>query len=133
MYSDGSAPEESVWTPEADYHADQRFLFAVDLFEHRFYWEAHEAWEAMWHSAEHDTPLRDLLQSLIQFAAAVLQHHMGRQSGAEHLFRRADSRLQTWINEGHQSIYGIRIQGTIDQIRQHLQGGPWPTLSMEQR
>jgi len=132
MYSDGSAPEEAPWAPEEHWWRDDRFLFAADLFDHRFYWEAHEAWEAMWHFAADGTPVRDLLQSLIQCAAAALQHHMGRQTGAEHLLERAEARLQPWLDRGHGAIYGVIVEEIIAQTRRHIRGGPWPVLSLEQ-
>src|SRR5262245_16702088 len=36
---------------ESSYDANAAYLYAIDLFNHGFYWEAHEAWEALWHAA----------------------------------------------------------------------------------
>ncbi|TGQ49534.1 DUF309 domain-containing protein, partial [Mesorhizobium sp. M1C.F.Ca.ET.210.01.1.1] len=27
------------------------FRWGIDLFNHGYYWEAHEAWEPLWHAA----------------------------------------------------------------------------------
>ena len=39
------------------------FLWGLDLFNHAYYWEAHEAWEGLWQVADRDGPhaLRPLL------------------------------------------------------------------------
>ncbi len=34
------------------------FLWGLDLFNHGYYWEAHEAWEGLWQVADRDGPLR---------------------------------------------------------------------------
>jgi hypothetical protein len=30
------------------------FLWGLDLFNHYYYWEAHEAWEGLWQVADRD-------------------------------------------------------------------------------
>ncbi|WP_342633889.1 DUF309 domain-containing protein [Mesorhizobium kowhaii] len=39
------------------------FRWGIDLFNHGYYWEAHEAWEPLWHaakqSAQHPCSSRD--------------------------------------------------------------------------
>ena len=80
MYTDGSAPAPAgVWNPTLSWQKDTAFLFAADLFDHRYYWEAHEAWEAMWHQTAAESSDHKLLQSLIQYAAAILKHHIIKQ------------------------------------------------------
>jgi hypothetical protein len=48
----------------------ESYLYAVDLFNHGFYWEAHEAWESLWHAAGHHGIVADFLKGLIKLAAA---------------------------------------------------------------
>ena len=38
------------------------FLWGLDLFNHGYYWEAHEAWEGLWQVADRDDPLRMLFK-----------------------------------------------------------------------
>jgi hypothetical protein len=40
------------------------FLWGLDLFNHGYYWEAHEAWEGLWQVADRDGPLRILIKGL---------------------------------------------------------------------
>ena len=96
MYTDGSAPAEVSWTPNLRWQDDVRYLYAADLFDHRFMWEAHEAWEALWHFADDDSAERALLQGLICCAAASLKHHMGSPSAAAKLLTRATEVIRPW-------------------------------------
>lgn len=48
----------------------------------RYYWEAHEVWEAVWQVTGANSPERLLLQALIQGANAQLKRKMGRSGAA---------------------------------------------------
>ena len=133
MFTDGSAPGEMPWAPHPTFSADVPFLYAVDLFNHRFYWEAHEAWEPMWRAADDGSAIRDLLQSLIQASASVLQLHMGRQTGAAHLISRATNRLRPWSAQGMEQIYGVNFIQTLGAVQAHLSGGPWPIMRLSKQ
>ncbi len=56
---------------------DDDFRHGVDLFNHGFPWEAHEAWEPLWFAAPRARPERALLQGLIHAAAAVVKARAG--------------------------------------------------------
>lgn len=62
--------------------ADDDFRHGLDLFNHGFPWEAHEAWEPLWFSAPRDRPERALLQGLIHAAAAVVKARAGALDAA---------------------------------------------------
>jgi hypothetical protein len=131
MYTDGSAPDEEPWEPATPWHTDIRYLHAADLFDHRYYWEAHEAWEALWHSAEPDSSTHRLLQSLIQYAAAILQNHLGHTGGAARLFERSTQRMRLIQAVEPPCFRGVDLSALVACVRQHLDGGPWPILPME--
>jgi len=61
------------------------FRYGVDLFNHGFPWEAHEAWEPLWFTAPRERPERALLQGLIQAAAAVVKARAGANDAARGL------------------------------------------------
>jgi uncharacterized protein len=64
------------------------YLWGVDLFNHGYYWEAHEAWEALWHAAGRRGPMADFLKGLIKLAAAKVKQLEGRPEGVKrHLGR----------------------------------------------
>ena len=49
--------------PEASLGSDV-FLWGLDLFNHGYYWEAHESWEGLWQVADRDGPVPMLFQGL---------------------------------------------------------------------
>ena len=54
-----SPPRTAVDVDDLAGHDD--FRFGVDLFNHGFPWEAHEAWEPLWFAASRERPERALL------------------------------------------------------------------------
>lgn len=65
--------------------AHDDFRHGVDLFNHGFPWEAHEAWEPLWFAAPRERPERALLQGLIHAAAAVVKARGGANEAARGL------------------------------------------------
>ena len=65
--------------------AHDDFRYGVDLFNHGFPWEAHEAWEPLWFAAPHEQSERALLQGLIHAAAAVVKARAGSNDAARGL------------------------------------------------
>ena len=70
----------------------QAFEWGVDLYEHGYFWEAHEAWEPLWRPSEGAE--RSLLAGLIQCAAACLKTRVGESRGARRLGERAVGHLR---------------------------------------
>lgn len=100
------------------------FAYGCDLFDLRYYWEAHEVWECEWRALPASHPERSLLQGLICAAAFAVKKHQGITSGAERLLERAESYLQRAEPRGR----GIDITALIDRLRQFQEGGPWVLL-----
>lgn len=61
--------------------ADPRWLFALDLFNGGFYWEAHEAWEGFWHALGRTSREAEFVQGLIHLAAAAVKIREGKPAG----------------------------------------------------
>ena len=55
--------------------------FGVDLFNHGYFWEAHEVWEKPWHQAAAGSDRKLFLQALIRLAAAALKLRVGSTAG----------------------------------------------------
>jgi uncharacterized protein len=73
----------------ASYQSNETYLYAIDLFNHGFYWEAHEAWEALWHAAGRTGAAADFLKGLIKLAAAGVKAREGRAAGVRQHAQRA--------------------------------------------
>lgn len=59
----------------------QTYLYGVDLFNHGYYWEAHEAWEQLWHACNRRGLLADFFKGLIHLAAAGVKARERREEG----------------------------------------------------
>jgi len=73
-----------------DWSKCEEYLFGIDLFNHAYWWEAHEALEAVWVAAGRRTETGLFLQGLIQIAVAHLKgfqgfHDTARRMAAEGL------------------------------------------------
>lgn len=80
-------PDAESWTTCEEY------LYGVDLYNHGYWWEAHEAWEGLWQQVERESDEGLFLQGLIQAAAAMLKWHMGQSAGTCSLLSAAIGKL----------------------------------------
>lgn len=78
---------------DSPFHQNIHFLHGVDLFNGQFFWEAHEAWEDIWHE-EIDKRFREIIQGMIQFTAGMVKIKQGNDEGARQLFSKSLDRLQ---------------------------------------
>lgn len=115
MYTDGSAPDEPTWDPETPWERDPAWLLALDLLDHRYWWEAHEALEALWHQVP-SGPLRELLQGLIQAAASWLKGHMGHERAAATLAGRARARLTQVRDQRGSPWRGVDLDAILEAL-----------------
>jgi predicted metal-dependent hydrolase len=68
-----------------------QYRFAIDLFNHGYYWEAHEAWESLWHAAGRRGPTADFLKGLIKLAAAGVKAREASAAGVQRHAARAEA------------------------------------------
>lgn len=88
-HSYGAAPPKVEPISPADWQRSDEYLWACELFNHGYYWEAHEAWETLWHAAGRTGPTAELLQGLIKLAAAGVKVREGRTTGVQRHATRA--------------------------------------------
>jgi hypothetical protein len=69
--------------------ASRSYLAGIDLFNHGYYWEAHEAWESLWHACGRKGITADFLKGLIKLAAAGVKVRQGQPDGVRNHARRA--------------------------------------------
>lgn len=89
------------------------FLRGLDLFNHGYYWEAHEEWEGLWRQA-HDPLDRALLQGLIRLAAAGVKVRQGLYENV-HSHGQGAARLFAQLRGGTSSAQhcGLDIEGLV--------------------
>ena len=70
-------PEQLAAFDAEQWHSCETYLHGIDLFNHGFWWEAHEALEAVWVAAGRRTDTGLFVQGLIQIAVAHLKWFQG--------------------------------------------------------
>ncbi len=135
-YGEDEAPADYLpaerWRENADY------LFGVDLYNHGYLWESHEAWEGLWHSAKHDAAQAEFLQGLIQCAAACLKVPMGQPRGLERLCALGTERLEGVARAEGPVYMGVALEEFVSAMRSFAASSPEssderPLLELAQR
>jgi hypothetical protein len=104
--------DPSSWQTNANY------LYAIDLFNHGFYWEAHEAWEGLWHAAGRAGPTADFLKGLIKLAAAGVKAREGRAAGVRQHAQRAAELFAVIASSElvvDSIVFGLRLADLIEK------------------
>jgi hypothetical protein len=100
------------WRGSADY------LRGVALFNAGYYWEAHEAWERLWHAHGRRGPTADLLKALIKLAAAGVKVRQGQPAGVASHARRAAALLESARARGGDRQLGLVLEAWAATARQ---------------
>ncbi|MFT5679684.1 MAG: hypothetical protein ACI8RZ_000589 [Myxococcota bacterium] len=104
------------------------WLRGLDLYDHRYYWESHEVWEAAWKAVDAGDR-RQLLQGLIQLAAATIKHHLEHHRPASLLLGRASGRIEGVIAAQGAVWWGVDLPATLASTRAFVSGeGDWPVI-----
>ncbi|WP_246462237.1 DUF309 domain-containing protein [Mesorhizobium sangaii] len=91
--------------------SSNEFRWGIDLFNHGYYWEAHEAWEPIWHAAKQSTQHRLLFKGLILLAAAGVKLREGKRvAAARHATRAATlfRQVMDLPNRGFEAALGMK-------------------------
>ncbi|HTU23401.1 MAG TPA: DUF309 domain-containing protein [Gemmataceae bacterium] len=112
----GQTPELPPPIDPAHWQDSRVYLHGVDLFNHGYYWEAHEVWEGLWRAAGRTGPTADFFKGLIKLAAAGVKVRQGQPrgvashaAGAAELFRDLAQRLG-----GAEAVYhGLRLHDLL--------------------
>ncbi|WP_080646149.1 DUF309 domain-containing protein [Rhizobium leguminosarum] len=82
----------------------EEFAWGQDLFNHGYYWEAHEAWEGLWRIANRGSPLRAFLKGLILLSATGVKIREGKRAPAMRHARRAGALLRDLTTAPHDHL-----------------------------
>src|SRR5437868_3427744 len=65
------------YVPPEQWRRSMEYLYGCDLYNHGYWWEAHEAWEGLWRVVPRDSAQHRFLQGIIQVAACHLKLYLG--------------------------------------------------------
>lgn len=100
-----------------DWRSCQPYLYGIDLFNNGYWWEAHEALEAVWLAAGQDTLIGNFIQGLIQLAAAQLKRIVRQERGARLLTESGVAKL----SQASGIFLGIEIAQLVATVERCLQ------------
>lgn len=89
-----------------NWQASAEYRYGVDLFNHGYYWESHEAWESLWHAAGRKGRVANFLKGLIKLAAAGVKAREGNPRGVR---RHADRAKVLLSCEPEEDLCGLNL------------------------
>ncbi|RJP25953.1 MAG: DUF309 domain-containing protein [Candidatus Omnitrophota bacterium] len=120
-HSYGLIPEE-VEEPDPDnWKASQPYLYGIDLFNHGYYWEAHEIWESLWNACGRVGCTAMFLKALIKLAAAGVKAREGVPQGVRKLSRGAMElllQLEQGLGQDNTYYMGLDIKDILSHAHQ---------------
>ena len=90
----------------------------MDLFNHGYYWEAHEAWESAWNGSGRRGFVADFLKALIKLAAAGVKVRQRMPAGVERHASRAAEILHAIHQAGHERLAGLHLETLVTFARE---------------
>jgi hypothetical protein len=120
-HSFGHTPPEPEPLAPDHWQASREYLFGCDLFNHGYYWEAHEVWEGLWKACGRSGTTAEFLKGLIKLAAAGVKHREGRNEGVRRHAARAVELFGLVLRELEGETYaGLDIPWLLEVAR-HLE------------
>lgn len=117
------------WQPPEAWASCWPYLYGCDLFNHGYYWEAHEAWEGLWLGCPRGSTQAHYFQGLIQAANALLKQRMQRPRAVQRLRRDALQHLSL-VPDHYMGLAVQRWRSALDGFLQgQLQSFPVLSLS----
>ncbi len=94
-----------------DWRDSPSYLRGIDLFNDGYYWEAHEAWEPIWHALGRTGPRADAIRALIKLAAAGVKVREGQPHGVATHAGRAGDLFEGVAREVGGRLFGLDLIG----------------------
>jgi len=114
-------PEDKEFTMD-NWQYCQRYLYAIDLFNAGYWWEAHEVLEELWVESGRTTEIARFLQGVIQVSAALLKVTISNPRGAIRLAERGIRKLRSQTG-----VYlGINIHDLVRSVGNKVQDEDFP-------
>ncbi|MBI1322762.1 DUF309 domain-containing protein [bacterium] len=107
-------PEYTVPPIDPDHWQEsETYQQANRLFDAGYYWEAHEAWERLWHASHRTGPVARMLKGLIKLAAAGVKIRELRPAGASTHAGRAQIIFQELCHELGPNFLGQDLESLV--------------------
>jgi hypothetical protein len=118
-HSYGHSPAALSYLPPKQWRENGSYLYGVDLYNHAHWWEAHEAWEDVWHTTDKGSAQGQFLQGLIQISAAFIKWHLHQFDGLKKLYELGIARLEGVCVKNPQFM-GVDLEAHIAKLKKHF-------------
>ncbi|MCG8403560.1 MAG: DUF309 domain-containing protein [Phycisphaerales bacterium] len=126
----GETEPPVIFHPPEDWAKSPDYLYGCDLYNHGYWWEAHEAWEGLWHKTAKGSPQRSYLQGLIQVSARHLKLFLGHMEGVERLRETGTAHLRKTLDAiSNDYFMGIHLSDWLARVDAYYEAvvhGPQP-------
>lgn len=115
----GRKPPPVAWVPPDRWSDSHDYLYATDLYNYGYWWEAHEAWEGLWQLTDKSGPQGLFLQGLIQVAACHLKLHVRQRPGVTRLLASSTDylrRAMSLLDPTPVRYMGLDALGFVDRV-----------------
>ena len=99
-----------------DYKNSVVWLYAIDLFNHGYYWETHGVIEVIWNRFEYESETAQFFQGIIQIAAGLLKLNYKNRKAAKVLIKEGNARI------GVSTSFGIDIKKFQSDVTSFVSG-----------
>ena len=89
-----------------EWEACENYQRGITLFNHGYYWEAHEAWEDIWRLNKKHATQAQFLQGLIKVAAAGIKIRQGHAKAARSLLTQSAKHFQKVMEKHLEKLAG---------------------------
>ena len=95
-----------------------QYLEGIELFNHGYYWEAHEKWEGSWHAAGRAGAMGEFFRGLIKLAAAGLKVRQGKPGAVVRFGASAEEHFKEAQRQSNRpTMGGLAFSELIDFAR----------------
>ena len=111
------------------YWESEAYLFACDLYNYGYFWEAHEGWEGLWHALGRRGLVADIVRYLILATAAHVKVRQRSLAGVRSLSRRAIDGIDDAAALTGGPFMGIDLDDFARRMRAYFEparGGHYP-------
>ncbi len=105
------------YPPEEWFRSDD-YLYGCDLYNHGYWWEAHEAWEGLWQLTDKRGVQGRFLQCLIQVSARHLKVLENSAGGVKSLGESSEKYFRGIVEEiGAAEFMGLEFQSWFEGVQ----------------
>lgn len=92
------------------------YRFALDLFNHEYFWESHVYFEALWNAHSRKGSLGDFFKSMIKLSAAGVKMKSGRTETSILHLKRAHELLTLLAKKESDQFLGISLKSLLAHV-----------------